>query len=308
MRRGTASSVSAGAVPAAFDVSILCVVSGATIGDRVHVRRINAPFWLALLGAVVAYVVAFYVLRAILPQPEIAGTLAALVLGGGAYLQRELEARIRRAPSAPEPIAGYQKPWWLLLVIGVIAVWLATVFVPFAQLRFGPVTAVAQNLDTAIRLTPPAAALLVGAVVGQRADRYALLVILGAVFGGYLLAEWTSSAVAQLATGVPAPPDVFMPPGAPPDPRPIYLGDNLIAFLLDSRLPLLTLAAMLGFWYGTRTRLQAYVGGLLRAVRPTDRQAIVELAYEEARAVQTRSPSAQERVGEEAAGDPGEGK
>lgn len=55
---------------------------------------------------------------------------------------------------------------------------------------------------------------------------------------------------------------------------------NLIAFLLESRLPLLTFAAMLGFWYGTRTRLQAYVGGLLRAVNPEDRKAIVDLAYE----------------------------
>lgn len=282
------------------------------------VRRINAPFWLALLGVVAAYVAAFYVLRAVLPQAEIAGTLAALVLGAGAYLQRAIEARIRRPAAGPQPLSGYERPWWLLLLVGVIAVWLATVFVPFAQLRFGPVAAVAQNLDTVIRLTPPAAALLVGVVVGQRADRYAMVVILGAVFGGYLLAEWTSDAVIALATGTPVPGDLpsdlppgaplGLPLGAPPDPRPIYLGDNMIAFLLDSRLPLLTFAAMLGFWYGTRTRLQAYVGGLLRAVRPTDRQAIVDLAFDEARVARTRASSAQERVGEVAAGDPGEGE
>ena len=282
------------------------------------VRRINSPFWLALLGVVLAYVVAFYVLRALLPQPEIAGTLAALVLGGGAYLQRAIESRLRRLPAGPEPISGYQKPWWLLLLIGLLAVWLATVFVPFAQLRLGPITAVAQNLDTVIKLTPPAVALLIGVLVGQRADRYALVVVLGAVLGGYLVAEWTSNSVIALATGSPVPggfpsdlppggPPGF-PPVAPPDPRPIYLGDNLIAFLLDSRLPLLTFAAMLGFWYGTRTRLQAYVGGLLRAVRPEDRKVIVDLAYEEARVAQTRIHSAEERVGEVAARDPGKGE
>ena len=282
------------------------------------VRRINSPFWLALLSVVLAYVVAFYVLRALLPQPEIAGTLAALVLGGGAYLQRAIESRLRRLPAGPEPISGYQKPWWLLLLIGLLAVWLATVFVPFAQLRLGPITAVAQNLDTVIKLTPPAVALLIGVLVGQRADRYALVVVLGAVLGGYLVAEWTSNSVIALATGSPVPggfpsdlppggPPGF-PPVAPPDPRPIYLGDNLIAFLLDSRLPLLTFAAMLGFWYGTRTRLQAYVGGLLRAVRPEDRKVIVDLAYEEARVAQTRIHSAEERVGEVAARDPGKGE
>jgi len=282
------------------------------------VRRINVPFWLALLGVILAYVAAFYVLRALLPQPEIAGALAALVLGGGAYLQREIESRIRRSQASPEPLTGYQKPWWMLLFVGVIAVWLATVFVPYAQLRFGPITAVAQNLDTGIRLVPPVVALLVGAVVGQRANRYPMLVVLGAVLAGFLLAEWTSDAVIALATNTAGPPDVppglapvgppGSPTGAPPDPRPFYLGDNLIAFLLDSRLPLLTFAAMLGFWYGTRTRLQAYLGGLLRAVSAADRQAIVDLAYDEARVARTRVDSAQERVGEVAARDQGEGQ
>jgi hypothetical protein len=42
--------------------------------------------------------------------------------------------------------------------------------------------------------------------------------------------------------------------------------------------------AMLGHWYGTRTRLQAYLGGLLREVAPDDREAVVEIAYDAARA------------------------
>ncbi|MDL2334963.1 MAG: hypothetical protein QFC55_02890, partial [Chloroflexota bacterium] len=59
---------------------------------------------------------------------------------------------------------------------------------------------------------------------------------------------------------------------------------GLIGHLLASELPLLIAAAMLGHWYGTRTRLQAYLGGLLRDVEPDDREAIVDMAYEAARA------------------------
>ncbi len=60
-------------------------------------------------------------------------------------------------------------------------------------------------------------------------------------------------------------------------------------------------------WYGTRTRLAAYVGGLLRQVSPSDSQAIVELTYDAARAAQAAQAayrSAQERVGEAAPGKP----
>lgn len=49
---------------------------------------------------------------------------------------------------------------------------------------------------------------------------------------------------------------------------------------------------MLGHWYGTCTRLQAYLGGLLREVAPEDRETIVELAYD---AAQTRSATGDNR-------------
>ena len=39
---------------------------------------------------------------------------------------------------------------------------------------------------------------------------------------------------------------------------------------------------MLGYWRGARTRLSGYLGSLLREVDETERQAIVELAYETA--------------------------
>jgi hypothetical protein len=78
----------------------------------------------------------------------------------------------------------------------------------------------------------------------------------------------------------------------PPDPTQEYFGGGLLGYLVTSELPLLIGAAMLGHWYGTRTRLQAYLGGLLRAVAPDDRDAIVGITYD---AAQARSASSGQR-------------
>jgi hypothetical protein len=93
------------------------------VNRRGVLERVNGSFWLAFAVVVVGYAVAFYVLRFILPQPEIAGTLAALVLGGGSYVQRAIEQRVR-APRGPVlPLSGYQRPWYLLAIAGLA--WLA---------------------------------------------------------------------------------------------------------------------------------------------------------------------------------------
>lgn len=60
---------------------------------------------------------------------------------------------------------------------------------------------------------------------------------------------------------------------------------------MTSQLPLLVAGSMPGHWDGTRTRLQAYLGGLLREVAP-ERETIVELAYD---AAQTRSATGDHR-------------
>ena len=282
---------------------------------RTVLDRLNASFWLAFAIVVVAYAVAFYALRYVLPQPEIAGTLAALVLGAGTYVQRAIEQRWRAPRGAVVPLSGYQRPWFLVLLAGVAGVWLASSFVPWAQLCLGPVTAVASNLDTLVRLLPPAVAFAFGVVAGQRADRYGLIVVIAAVVGGYALAELTANAVMTLATspgicGNPAVdpgagPPIGVPPGfgGPPDPTTVYFADSLIALFLDNPLVLLMPAAMLGYWRGTAGRLGAYVGSLLREVTPAEREAIVELAYETAASGQA---SAKERVGELTAGEPGD--
>ena len=288
------------------------VSSGLASGEGAFVRRLNLPFWASLAVVIAGYVVAFYVLRLLIPQQEIAGTLAALVLGGGAYVQGAIERRLR-APRGPiVPLAGYQRPWWMLLVAGALAIAAAQLFVPWAQLSGGPVTAVSPNVATVIGLVPALIALLVGAVVGQRADRFGLAAVVGAVLAGYVLGEWLRPLAIQGATGVPMPPDSLPPglgsPDLPPDPRPVFLGEGFVRFLLENPLPLLTAAAMAGLWYGTRTRLQAYLGGLLRMVRPEDRGAIVALTFETARSTRATdgpSPSAQQAIGEAPAGEPG---
>lgn len=246
-------------------------------------RQLNLPFWIALLVVVALYAAAFFVLRLLIPEQEIAGTLAAMVLGGGAYVQRAIERRIPHRRGRVVPLAGYERPWWILLAVCVIAIWLALSLGPYIQLRGGPVTAVSSTIDTLLRLVPPGVALLVGLFVGQRSDRYAFPVVAAAVLIGYALSLWSADFVASLATGGGIVPPSG-PPGAPPDPRGQYLGDGIVRFLLDNPLTLLAAAGMIGFWRGTRTRLAAYLGSLLGELSDEDRAAFVELAFESAEA------------------------
>jgi hypothetical protein len=211
---------------------------------------------------------------------QMAGTIAALSLGGGAYVQRQLERRLR-LPHGPVPTpAGYEKPWLLLLVGSIAIIWFAESLGPFVSLRGGPLlTAVLLSVSSFLTLIAPAAALVVGVVIAQRSDRWPLAVTLVAVVAAWILQGVTYTLLIGFATGTPPPPGVDMPPipTGTDDPR------DLVSYLLSSELPLLIGAAMLGHWYGTRTRLQAYLGGLLREVAPDDREAIVAIAYDAAR-------------------------
>jgi len=247
-------------------------------------RHLNVPFLGALAIVIALYVVAFLVLSALIPVEQIAGTLAALVLGGGAYVQRAIEHRLRRAPGPAVTRLGYQKPWFVLLAIAVVAIWLAQAAFPYLELRVGPTTDVVSSFGSLLRLLAPATAFVIGTVVAQRSNRWALAVTLAAVVAGWVLEGVTHGIVIGFATGTDGPP--IAPPGMemPPDPAQVYFGGGLIGYLVTSHLPLLIAAAMLGHWYGTRTRLQAYLGGLLREVRPEDQDAFVEIAYDAARA------------------------
>jgi hypothetical protein len=247
-------------------------------------RRLNVPFLSAFAIVVAAYIVAFFVLHLLIPVDQMAGTLAALVLGGGPYVQRQIEHRLHLPPGPAVTRAGYERPWFALLAVSVVAIWLAQSALPFLQLRVGPITAVVLSVDSLLRLLAPATALIVGVIVAQRSNRFPLGVTLAAVVGGWLLDGVTYGLVIGFATGTGGPP--IGPPGVemPPNPVTFYFGDGLLGYLFTSQLPLLLVAALVGHWYGTRTRLQAYLGGLLREVEPEDREAVVELTYEAARA------------------------
>jgi len=261
-----------------------------TVDRALH--RLNLAFWAAVGVTVLFYAVAFFVLRALIPEQDMAATLAATVLGGGPFVQRSIERRMPRRLGPTVTLSGYQQPWPLLLLVGVAAIWLASSVGPWAQLKFGAVTSVSTTIDTLLKVLPLGVALLVGWQVGQRSDRYGLVVVIIATAGGFLLAWATLGFVESLATGVPTPPDMGLPPGLdlPPDPRPQYLGDGWVRFLAESQLPLLAAAAMLGFWRGTSSRLAGYVGSLLGEVSLDERQAIVDLAHETADARRTSEP------------------
>ncbi len=250
------------------------------------------PFLGALAIVIGLYAVAFVVLNAIIPVEQMAGTLAALVLGGGAYFQRAIERRLNVAPGPVPTRAGYEKPWFVLLALSAIAVWLSQSALPYFELRVGPMTAVVSSVDSLLRLLAPAAALVVGVVVAQRSNHWPLAVTLGAVVVGWILEGVTHGLIIGFATGSNGPP--LVPPGVemPPNPVDVYFGGGLMGYLVTSQLPLLIGAAMLGHWYGTRTRLQAYLGGLLRNVAPDDREAIVSIAYD---AASSRSASEGQR-------------
>lgn len=248
------------------------------------IRRLNVPFLGALAIVIGLYAVAFVALNALIPVEQMAGTLAALVLGGGAYVQRYLERQLRVPPRPLLTREGYQKPWFVLLAISVVAIWLAQAAFPYFELRIGPTADVISSFGSFLRLLAPAAAFVVGAGVAQRSDRWAFGVTLAAVLGGWVLEGVTHGIVLGFTTGTDGPP--VAPPGfdMPPNPVEVYFGGGLLGYLVSSHLPLLIAAAMLGHWYGTRTRLQAYLGGLLREVRPEDRETIVEMAYDAAQA------------------------
>ncbi|MEP7360853.1 MAG: hypothetical protein ABI744_04665 [Chloroflexota bacterium] len=247
-------------------------------------RHLNVPFLGALAIVIGLYAVAFVVLNALIPVEQVAGTLAALVLGGGAYVQRNLERRLNVTRGPVPTRTGYEKPWFVLLALSIVAIWLAQSALPYFELRVGPMTAVVTSIDSLLRLLAPATALVVGVVVAQRSNHWPLAVTLGAVVVGWLLDGVTHGLIIGFATGSPGPP--ILPPGVemPPNPVDVYFGGGLLGYLVTSELPLLIGSAMLGHWYGTRTRLQAYLGGLLREVAPDDRDAIVSIAYDAATA------------------------
>jgi hypothetical protein len=73
------------------------------------------------------------------------------------------------------------------------------------------------------------------------------------------------------------------PANGPPPFTPNYLyGSCILEHLLDNTLLLVGAMGLIGAWRGASTREARYLAGLLQGLAPGTREAIVELAYEEA--------------------------
>ena len=247
-------------------------------------RRLNVPFVASLATVVAAYVGLLALLRIVIPESEVAGTLAALVFGAGAWLQREFERRIRRPSMTLVSFDGYRIRWWIILILGAIGVWLAESARIWIQLSGGPATAVSASANDALTLLPVGASVVIGLLAGARSDRWPFVVVLSAVVAGHLLALATADQVVALAVGAAPPPTLG--PGGPPDlpPNPVsgLFGTGLGATLLTDELPILVIVSLASLWWGARMRLAFYLGHLAGALNDADRSALVDLASHDA--------------------------
>lgn len=212
------------------------------------VLRTATPALVATVGLVsAAFVAATLLLRALLPDQEIAGGLASLMFAGGPHVHRALAARLgqttTRAPiSSP---VGFTLPWWLMAIAAMAILTAAMLAADVGTLALGPIASVSPAISTLLAIAAPAAAFGIGSWIGARAERASLgtLAIVIAVVGAFVLARAFAVPAIEFLTGSTPPPGLFdtspctdsgatpaagsltgliaaAPPGSPPLPPP----------------------------------------------------------------------------------------
>ena len=233
----------------------------------------------ALAVVCIAAIVVFAALRLAGTSEEVAKSISVLVLGSITYVHRTLEKDKKQSGFSLTPTGivdreGYKLHWALLTIYSAIILFVALEFA--ALLGRSAAVAIKAPSGTSLAaavglghllLTCPATYFL-GRWIGQRADKH------------LVLATFLFSAIVRVTEAIreyfTTTDEGFLT---------YYgFGKNSPRFLITIALATLFfwLIALLGMWRGYRTRLQAYVGYLLKRLPPNTQKAVVDLVYQEA--------------------------
>jgi hypothetical protein len=259
---------------------------GAVTTEGSAVRSLPLPL-ISIAGFFVAVVLAglSYLLLSLV-SADFARTVAGFVLtaaSGGviSYLkERQMKAERAAASAEQRPVARFTLKWYVTFLYGTLALIgvtqlfasLASFFVAFLVAWDEMIIAAVSVVNSLILW--PIFAFFLGRWIGKRCERFCVLlapIILLLVnflnsmstllLPESMLLETLGTTRAELLAG-------FL--------EPVFLGFFFGGLLLQ------TLSALVGYWWGYRSRASTHLLDLLSVLPPDTRTTIVDLVYEEA--------------------------
>lgn len=170
-----------------------------------YARPLTPALVLSVGAVALAFVIATVILRAVVPDNEIAGGLASITIGAGPYIHRALSGLFvptRPAVHVPPP-SHFSLPAGVMALIAMSVLSLAMLLGDIGSFALGPIASVSPMIDTILRIAPPTTAFVLGSWIGARADRHAALAIGAAVLGAFLVARALTAPAIGLITGSP---------------------------------------------------------------------------------------------------------
>jgi hypothetical protein len=203
----------------------------------------------------------------------------------GEFLERQ-EGKKNLASQRRIPVydfRGFQIAWPLMVVIGTVAMWgaLAAVAALQALTSGAELEDVYQVLFAPFMIIQVLAAYFIGRWIGTRCSRHGVMTMLLVAF---------FSAAGLLAVDVTViPHDLYVK---------MFEGEPLAPSVLLQRIALMTSSllagGLLGYWRGRKYRLSTYLHYLLGVLPAETRDAVVELAFDEAQ--KAASPAGRARI------------